>query len=270
MITLRRAFPEDHPDYARLFPELEVPDPIPPLDVWWERQGPQTIVAEARGEVVGYLWFELIGGMLYVRNVVSDPRLRRQGIGRKLLRESMRRGVDAGAVRWCLNVKDDNVAAIRLYESLGLRTEYPTRVLRLGWDLPLVQGPRTGGLTVNAHIEDAGSVERALALLGGSVQRALDQGRVAVTAVRSAEVVGFAAFDPGFPGAYPFVARDLEVAWALLEALSPHRQPFHDGSWRESGLQLVVERDEALADALVAQGAQPVFRILHLAGPLRG
>ncbi len=269
MITLRRAFPEDHPAYARLFPELEVPDPIPPLDVWWSRQGPQTIIAEARGEVVGYLWFELIGGMLYVRNVVSDPRLRRQGIGRKLLRESMRRGVEAGAIRWCLNVKDDNVAAIRLYESLGLRTEYPTRVLRLRWDLPPVHDAG-GGLTVTAHINDAGRVERALGLLEGSVQRAVDQGRVAVTALRSAEVVGFAAFDPGFPGAYPFVARDLEVAFALLEALSPHRQPFHDGSWRESGLQIVVERDEALADALVAHGAQPVFRILHLAGPLRG
>ncbi len=391
MPTLRRAFPEDHPVYARLFRELEVPDPVPPLDVWWARQGPQTIVAEVRREVVGYLWYELLGGVLYVRNVVSDPAVRRQGIGRKLLREAMRRGVESGATRWCLNVKDDNVAAIRLYESLGLRTEYPTRVLRVRWDVPLPQpGDEGPALTVTDRVEGAAEVERTLGLLEGSLQRGVDQGRLVriawaprtppgrVSGRSSAEarpeasaavagvlagsilpepgrpdaaearnilpisarpagpdhgnilpseapapapktgnilpgahastpttgnilpagarpagpdsgnilpvscpaaaaeprnilqVVGLASFDPAFPGAFPFSAADLRTAAALLAALEPHRQTFSDGSWREHSLQLVIERNEALADAMVERGAEPVFRILHLSGPLRG
>ena len=68
---------------------------------------------------------------------------------------------------------------------------------------------------------------------------------------------GFMRFVPAFPGAFPFHARTLPVARALLggiERAVPTAPRFG----------LVVERDPALADALLAAGASLRFEILQM------
>lgn len=113
MSTTRPARREDYADFVRLFPELGVPDPIPAVDRWWEKQGPATLISEGDGEVRGYVWDELIGSTLYIRNVVTDPRFRRTGVAKRLIRASIDRARRVGAQSWCLNVKVSGAALLR-------------------------------------------------------------------------------------------------------------------------------------------------------------
>lgn len=268
MSTFRAARPGDYSDYARLFPELEVPDPVPTAERWWEKQGERTLIAEEGGQVRGYLWDELIGSTLYIRHVVTDPGFRRGGVAKRLIAASQARARAASAQRWCLNVKDDNVAAITLYESLGLKPAYVTLVLRMSW--ARVPAPETDALAVREPAaDDAPRVEVALGLLAGQVAHQRGIGRVLVAAFDAGGApVGFAAFDPTFPGAYPFRARDVSAAGALLKGMAPHRVAFGSGDWRDVSVQLVVEENEPLGEALERIGAERVLRILHLAAPL--
>jgi ribosomal-protein-alanine N-acetyltransferase len=50
-----------------------------------------------------------------------EPSLRRQGLGRALLRHAMGRGREAGATRGLLEVRASNGTAIQLYEQEGFR-----------------------------------------------------------------------------------------------------------------------------------------------------
>jgi GNAT superfamily N-acetyltransferase len=266
-MDLRAARPGDYPAFARLFDELAIPDQVPAAEAWCQHQAPNTLVAQVDGKVAGFLWSEVVGDSLYIRQVVSDPRARRRGIGRALMLEALRQHEAAGLASWRLNVKDDNAAAIGLYESLGLRTQYASRVVHLPWGALASDVPPRLTLRVPQAAEDA-SLEKALGLLDGHLARLRASDRVLVLADDEAgQPAGIAAFDPAFPGAFPFRARDLGVCAALLGALEVHRRPFPGGGWRASALQLVIERDEALAEALLQHGASPLFRILHLCAP---
>ncbi len=269
MLRIRPARSDDYPAFTQLFPELAIPDPVPTDDEWAKRC-PTTLVAEVEGGVVGYLFHEFVERLLYVRHVVTDPARRRAGVGKALMAAARDVGVRAGADRWCLNVKDDNVAAIRLYESNGMRIASPSRVLRLGWSLPAAVLGARPRVSVLQPDEDA-QVEAALSLLPGQMARLRSQGRVLLLARGDAgRPVGLAAFDPPFPGAYPFRANSEGVAAALVEAMAPHRVPHAggDGDWRAHSVQVVLEDQEAVADGLVLLGAAPVFRILHMVGAL--
>jgi hypothetical protein len=74
--------------------------------------------------------------------------------------------------------------------------------------------------------------------------------------------VGLACFDPAFPGAFPFAAARPGLAAPLLRAIAPHARP------GDTSLQVVVERDDALVDALRAAGAEIRMRLVHYIGPL--
>jgi len=54
-----------------------------------------------------------------IENVVVGEKHRRHGIGTKLIQELLRRASKGGAVSVLLEVRDSNVAARRLYETLG-------------------------------------------------------------------------------------------------------------------------------------------------------
>lgn len=270
-VTIRAAVEEDHAEFARLFRELAVPDPVPNVNAFRERLAATTLIAEdAGGHVVGYLFYELLDGVLYVRNVVSDPSRRRAGIGRRLLREAAGRGRTKGATTWCLNVKDDNTAAIRLYESLGMRVAFATHVLRLAWSAvsDLAQ-PGVHVVTREVPASEDESIEPALGMPRGLIESRRTNAFALFAARDGEQVVGFTAFNPAFPGAFPFRANDEGTARALLEAMVPRRRPLEAAEpWRKDGVQLVLEGNEALADALVSRGAERVFRLLHLVGPL--
>ncbi len=76
-------------------------------------QGRAVLVAEADGAVAGFaVWQELPGGEAELLNLAVEPRLRRRGVGRALLRSMQGRRI------W-LEVRASNEAAIRFYQSLG-------------------------------------------------------------------------------------------------------------------------------------------------------
>lgn len=266
MTTLRAAERRDYSTFAQLFPELGVDDPIPDQETWWSRMGPTTLIAERGGETAGYLFYELIGETLYVRNVVSAPEARRTGIGRALMDAALAIGREKGMRKFCLNVKEDNAPAIRLYESLGLKTVFPTRVLRVRWDDALALPPADVDVRPPAPGEDA-EIERELGLLAGMLERQRAIHRVVLAAFdRGGAPVGLASFNPEFPGSFPFRARDLGVTTALVRGLSAHRIPLDGDAWRKTHVQLVFENDEAQADRWEARGATRVVRILFMEG----
>jgi ribosomal protein S18 acetylase RimI-like enzyme len=98
-------------------------------------QSPGTIafIAVADHEVQGWCWGYSLArpdgtSMLYLHNLEVAESCRRQGIGRGLLRAFMEAGVQVGAGKMFLITGEDNVAACRLYESMGagLATQGPT------------------------------------------------------------------------------------------------------------------------------------------------
>src|SRR5688572_24388215 len=96
-MDVRAATADDYDDFARLMPELGVPDPVPPRERFAGELCRRTLVAVDGGTVVGYALFEALAEVGYVRNIVSDPTRRRQGVGVELMDAMRRRFVAAGA-----------------------------------------------------------------------------------------------------------------------------------------------------------------------------
>lgn len=268
MTTIRSAEPRDYPAFARLFPELEVDEPVPAEERWQKTILPGMVLAEVEQRALGYVFYETLGDLCYIRNVVSDPAHRRNGIGRALMKEVARRAVDGGSTRWCLNVKPDNVAAIRLYESLGLEAAYEGETVRARWSAidPLEPGDVRA---VELGPEDDPTFEGALSIEAGLLASRRAKGSVILATMRAGRPTGAASFDRQFPGGYPFKAESRAEAGALLRAMRDRRLEISDcGSWRETGVQIFVQNAPDVRDALLSIGAVPVLRILHMTGPL--
>jgi ribosomal-protein-alanine N-acetyltransferase len=88
--------------------------------------GGEILVARARGarsgaalRVVAYCACRVVLDEASVMNVAVASEWRRRGLARLLLRTALRRAARAGARRAFLEVREGNLAAIALYESLG-------------------------------------------------------------------------------------------------------------------------------------------------------
>ena len=75
---------------------------------------------EDLGEVVGYcfLWI-LIEDEIHIANIAVRPSHKRQGIGRLMVREAMRRGREVHAHGITLEVRESNTGARGFYRNLG-------------------------------------------------------------------------------------------------------------------------------------------------------
>lgn len=269
MLTIRAARAGDYPTFARLFPELATGDPVPGPERFDAVLRPTTLLAEEDAAAAGYAYYEFLGDLCYVRNLVTAPDRRRTGVGRALLQRVLVLARESGCSRWCLNVKPDNTAAVRLYESFGLVPAHEGQAIRIEWD-------RVGGLPGEEVAraldpsEEAG-VERAFDLELGLLANRRAKGGVSLAVDRDGAVVAVATFDPQFPGGYPFYASTPEDAGALLRAMRARRATISDGgSWRERGVQIFVERPPALAETLLGLGAERILRILHMRAALPG
>jgi ribosomal-protein-alanine N-acetyltransferase len=279
-LIVRRAERSDYPTFVRLFPELQVDDPVPERVVWEVGLAPWTWIAEVAGgrpggaSALGYLYCQEYQDTGYVRHVVVDPQARRAGVGRALMRfvgDALR---EAGRRRWCLNVKPGNLAALGLYESLGLEVAYPAVVLRLPWAAMAALGAPSAadGLVVRLLTpERFALVEGGFALPRGQLEAAARQGRLLVEAISEPvdhqAPVGFASFDlssPSFPRAFPFRLRDGRVLASLLQALKAHALPGFDHV--QLVLELVNSDERAAVDRLMTAGATVRDEVLHLAG----
>lgn len=261
--TIRPATHDDYALYLKLLPELGVDDPPPSPERWRDEFVPNAHIAELNGTPAGLLYAVTLAETGYVRNLIVDPAARRHGVGRALLEFYAQQLRAKGRTGWALNVKPDNVAAIRLYEAMGFRRRYASVALRLDWvrvsELP--ESPPLHARPV-APADDA-VVERLFALAPGQLQGLRESKRVLLTLVDATDRLhAIAAFNPSFPGSFPFRTTDPRMARALLEAMRPHALA------NATYVNLVVEDDEALAALLRSHGAQVRMNVDHYAGPL--
>lgn len=77
------------------------------------------LVAEDRGQVVGFVVLMNIAGEIHINNIAVKENYRRQGLGEKLLTYGMNSYNKEDLFGYTLEVREDNVQAIGLYEKLG-------------------------------------------------------------------------------------------------------------------------------------------------------
>lgn len=80
-------------------------------------------VAELDGKIAGCCGIRNIAGEGEITNVVVAASYRKQGIGRKMMEYMLERAEENGMGDCTLEVRVSNQPAIRLYESLGFKSE---------------------------------------------------------------------------------------------------------------------------------------------------
>ncbi|RJX22629.1 MAG: ribosomal-protein-alanine N-acetyltransferase [Ammonifex sp.] len=68
---------------------------------------------------VGYGGMWLVADEGHITNIAVHPSFRRQGIGRQILQDLVRRAVENGLNRMTLEVRPSNIAARKLYQKFG-------------------------------------------------------------------------------------------------------------------------------------------------------
>jgi ribosomal protein S18 acetylase RimI-like enzyme len=86
------------------------------------------------GEEVGRTRGELNTDWLWVHGLEVDERLRRRGLGRRLMAGLLEAAAETGAGTVCLEVERENTAAWMLYAGLGLREHHRCHYLRAPGD----------------------------------------------------------------------------------------------------------------------------------------
>ena len=127
-ITLRDATAGDAPRIAVMLTDEGYPAGTSDLETRlarFEPPGSRVVVAEAAGEVIGFIAFGLVprfendGLFMRVIAIVVDPGVRERGIGRLLFGEAERIAVQAGAAFFEITAGHHRPEARQLYESLG-------------------------------------------------------------------------------------------------------------------------------------------------------
>jgi hypothetical protein len=217
------------------------------------------------GAPVAYAFWQALDGMARIVHVVVDPGVRHRGLGNAIMGELAARARRAGCSRWMLNVKPDNVPALRLYRSWGMQVVTRAVGMQISWsDVEKVSRieERDEATAFLVAPEDEARVELATGLVAGQIE-ALRKGGgwVFVGLRRGDDAVAFAAFDPTFPGASPFAARTPGTARALLEAMKPHAKPEHD-------YVRFTTSEDTVEIAAKAAGAEVVLEMLRMEGEI--
>lgn len=80
-------------------------------------------VAEENGEILGYCGFFFVLDEAEIPNVCVKESARRQGVGRQMMEVLITEASRLGMYRLLLEVRESNVAARTLYESLGFSAD---------------------------------------------------------------------------------------------------------------------------------------------------
>jgi ribosomal protein S18 acetylase RimI-like enzyme len=96
---------------------------------------------EERGLVMGFAATQLYGRRLAIIGLAVDPKMRRRGIGRALIRRVKAMAASQGLHEVVLHVAVDNAAAIALYEDEGFHPEKRIRGFYRTGDAWLLASP---------------------------------------------------------------------------------------------------------------------------------
>ena len=259
---------EHHADFVRLFRELGVDDPLPPVERWLVEMAADSFFLVEGGRAVAYGYGNVLADSGYVRHVAVEPQQRGRGLGRRLMLEHARRFREAACERWQLNVLASNAVAIALYRSLGMEIDFTTWVVRIAPSdvARLPNSKRRTQLREVRSSEDA-ALEAKFDLSRGLLDTFRckhGQQVLALFEVGDPEraPLGVARFDPAYPGCFPFCVVEPSLARNLIEPLLPQIAP--SARW----IQFVIERDRPLTSALLDAGATVHFEIVHMSGTL--
>jgi GNAT superfamily N-acetyltransferase len=257
-MLVRSATPADYATFVRLFPELRVPDPVPDAATWGRDMMPTSFVVERDGTSIGIAYYQVLDRVGFLRQIITDPTVRRSGAGRALMDVVREKCRSAGCAEWCLNVFPHNTAAVTLYETYGFARAYESKVVELGW-------ARLDGTSACAEARviepaDDAHVEHQTKMIAGLLGDARSKGRILrmIEDGRGGPVNAAAIFDPAFPGAYPYWAHAIDHAIALLHGLRPHRRP------QDDSLRIVLADQPEIAAGLIALGGHLRMETMHM------
>ncbi len=265
-LELRPGRVEDHAEFVRLFGELGVEEPPPSLDVWVADLVKRSFFVDGPEGPLAYALVDVLGNTGYVVNVVVAPGERRRGLGRWMMGRLAAHFRARGCREWMLYVKPDNVAAVALYTSVGMRAGQLERTWRLSRRHLETLPVAPEGLEVVPVAEaDFALLTEAFELVPGKLARFAtqtshrlrrlwhperpDAGRLGMMDVRP-----YARVLVPFYAATPAHARVL-LEEAFLELGNPEELR-------------VATADEALQALLRAAGARVVLEVLAMRGPL--
>ncbi|MEI6845825.1 MAG: ribosomal protein S18-alanine N-acetyltransferase [Candidatus Firestonebacteria bacterium] len=84
-----------------------------------ENKSARFFTARENGVLAGYAGFWLLQDEMNIVNIAVHPESRRKGVGRALLKHILSAGLQEGAKIATLDVRRNNLAAQKLYESAG-------------------------------------------------------------------------------------------------------------------------------------------------------
>jgi len=262
----RPAVPTDYDAFVPLFRTLGTPDPVPPAARWETEMMPWTLVFSGGADtaVVAYTFLQPMAATGYVRQVAIAPSHRGKGFGRGIMSAAAGWLRARGCSSWCLNVRPDNLPAVRLYTRCGLSVRYHSHALRMTWDaVATLPREAVGPVGRIVNPADDPAVERAFGLPAGQVATLrVRAGRIPLGLWEAEQCVGYASFDAGFPGAFPFRVARVELARWLLDTMREHASPGYDY------VKVVVEDHDALASVLSTHGATAEMALVHMDGPI--
>ncbi len=264
--TLRAATDEDYRWLLHFLPQLQTGDALPDEQQFLTQYRHRLWLFERGdgGPPSGCCIVDALDDTGYVRVVVIDAPQQGKSLGAALMRAIAAFLREKHCTKWCLNVKVANVPAIRLYERVGMRRAYESHALRVPWERAALlpsSSAEVSAREIAAH-EDAG-IEAAWELPKSQLShwRAMAGQHLLGLFAANGECVGFARANPRHPGVFPFRVRDVGLARALIEAA----RPLFDTS---QPLSVVVEDDLALAEFLLANGAERKMHLAHMRGDI--
>jgi GNAT superfamily N-acetyltransferase len=264
-LTLRPGRPGDYAAFARLFRELGVSEPPPPPEVWAAELGPLALVLEGPEGLLAYTVTDVMGEVGFVGQLVVDASARGQGLGRRIMEALVERFRARGCRRWALNVKRDNVAAVALYTSLGMRPVREAVTLKVSRAQVEALPPAPPGLEVVPAVESEWeALTAAFRLMPHKLERFARRGShqlLRLERAGEAEPLRLGMMDLRHGGVlFPFFASTLGHARALIEEAA-----------RRTGsetLRVVVMDDAPLERLLRGAGAAVELETLELQGAL--
>lgn len=257
-LRARRATPADYQTFARLFPELAVPDPLPSPEQFEARMLPRVIIVEDGAGPVGYGFFQVYGATAHVVHVVSAKEARGRGVGTAIMNELRACALAEGCTRWFLNVKQENAPAIKAYERAGMSIEGEGWTLRLPWSaLDSLPGANIQASPYTPDSVEDQELAARFDLDAARIKALRARPQVSVLALKDEEgPKAFAAFDASFPGIYPIRVAEPSLAKPLMKELRPLAKHDYVNVW--------VEENRALKQLLLDAGAALQFSIYRM------